>query len=180
MSWSFPPTLLYWPLHCVLERTPTHLLPHSFILCLNLSFCLTHLLSICLWFIHWFKKLGFPGGASGKESTCHCRRRKRRRFHPWVRKIPCRRKQHLSGVFSPGESHGERSLAGCSPWDHKELNTTEHFHCLYPPLHCVLERTPTHPPPHPFILCLNSFWLTHLLIFMTHSLVAKDCLRDIF
>ena len=126
------------------------------------------------------QKTRLPGDASGKESTCHCRRHKRHRFHPWVRKIPCRRKQHLSGVFSPGESHGEGSLAGYSPWDHEELNTAEQSHSLCPPLHCVLERTPTHPLPHPFILCLNSFCLTHLLIFMTHSLVAKDCLRNIF
>ena len=28
-------------------------------------------------------------------------------------------------VFSPGEFHGQRSLAGCSPWGHKELDTTE-------------------------------------------------------
>ena len=32
--------------------------------------------------------LGFPGGASGKEPTCHCRRRKRLGFDPWVGKIP--------------------------------------------------------------------------------------------
>ena len=30
-------------------------------------------------------RLGFPGGSAGKESTCHCRRR---RFNPWVRKSP--------------------------------------------------------------------------------------------
>ena len=30
---------------------------------------------------------GFPGGASGKEPTCQCRRHKRPRFSPWVRKI---------------------------------------------------------------------------------------------
>ena len=28
-------------------------------------------------------------------------------------------------VFWPGESHGERSLAGYSPWVGKELDTTE-------------------------------------------------------
>ena len=28
-------------------------------------------------------------------------------------------------VFLPGESHGQRSLAGCSPRGHKELDTTE-------------------------------------------------------
>ena len=33
----------------------------------------------------------FPGGASGKEPACQCRRRKRRRFDPWLGKIPWRR-----------------------------------------------------------------------------------------
>ena len=28
-------------------------------------------------------------------------------------------------VFLPGESHGQRSLVGCSPWGHTELDTTE-------------------------------------------------------
>ena len=32
--------------------------------------------------------MGFPGGASGKEPACQCRRNKRRGFHLWVRKIP--------------------------------------------------------------------------------------------
>ena len=30
---------------------------------------------------------GFPGGASGKEATCQCRRPKTCGFNPWVRKI---------------------------------------------------------------------------------------------
>ena len=28
-------------------------------------------------------------------------------------------------VFLPGESHGQRSLAGCSPWGYKESDTIE-------------------------------------------------------
>ena len=28
-------------------------------------------------------------------------------------------------VFLPGKSHGQRSLAGCGPWGHKEPDTTE-------------------------------------------------------
>ena len=28
-------------------------------------------------------------------------------------------------LFLPRESHGKKSLAGYSPWDHKELDTTE-------------------------------------------------------
>ena len=31
-------------------------------------------------------------------------------------------------VFLPGESHGQRSLVGYSPWGHKELDTTEQAH----------------------------------------------------
>ena len=32
-----------------------------------------------------------------------------------------------SPVFLPGESHGQRSLVGYSPWGRKELDTTEHL-----------------------------------------------------
>ena len=31
-------------------------------------------------------------------------------------------------VFLPGESHGQRSLAGCSPCGHKEVDMTEDMH----------------------------------------------------
>ena len=37
------------------------------------------------------KLWGLPGGASGKEPACQCRRHKRCRFDPWVGKIPWRR-----------------------------------------------------------------------------------------
>ena len=30
-----------------------------------------------------------------------------------------------TAVFFPEESHGQRNLLGYSPWDHKELDTTE-------------------------------------------------------
>ena len=33
-----------------------------------------------------------------------------------------------STVFLPGQLHGQRSLAGYSPWGHQELDTTEHAH----------------------------------------------------
>ena len=54
-----------------------------------------------------------PQGLSSEDSACQCRRL---RFHPWVRKIPWRRQWQLTPVFLPGESHGERSLVGHSPW----------------------------------------------------------------
>ena len=36
-----------------------------------------------------------------------------------------RRKWQPTPVFLPGESHGQRSLMGCSPWGHTESDTTE-------------------------------------------------------
>ena len=76
---------------------------------------------------------GFPGGSSGKESACECRRSRRCCFGPWVGKMPWKRKWQPAPVFLPGESHGQRSLAGCSPWGRKESDTTEatqHAHML--------------------------------------------------
>ena len=46
-------------------------------------------------------------------------------FDPWVGKIPWRREWQPASVFLPGESHGQRSLVGYSPWGHKESDTTE-------------------------------------------------------
>ena len=57
----------------------------------------------------------FLGGASGKEPTYQCRRHKRCRFDPWAGKILWRGAWQLTLEFLPGESHGQRSLADCSP-----------------------------------------------------------------
>ena len=46
--------------------------------------------------------MGFPGGASGKEHACHCRRLKRCGFDPWLRKVPWRRAWQPTPVFLPG------------------------------------------------------------------------------
>ena len=39
--------------------------------------------------------------------------------------MPSRRTWLPTPLFLPGESHGQRSLAGYSPWDPKELGSTE-------------------------------------------------------
>ena len=63
---------------------------------------------------------GFPGGTSGKESVCQCRKYKRCKFDPWVKKIPWRRKWLPTAVYLPGripstEEPGRvQSLAPCS------------------------------------------------------------------
>ena len=65
------------------------------------------------------------------ERIClQCRIHRRRRFDSLVRKIPWRRAWQPTPLFLPGESLGQRILAGCSPWgyslwDPKELDTTE-------------------------------------------------------
>ena len=58
---------------------------------------------------------GLPQWFRGKESICQCRRPRRHRFEPWVRKIPWRRKWQPIPAFLPGESHGQKSLVGYSP-----------------------------------------------------------------
>ena len=72
--------------------------------------------------------LGLPRWRSGKESACQCRRHKRRGFNPWVRMLPWRRKWQPTPVFLPGKFHGQRSLAGYSPWGRKESDATDHTH----------------------------------------------------
>ena len=51
-------------------------------------------------------------------------------------------------VFLPGESHGQRSLAGNSPWGHKDSDTTEAIagtHIFYHKftINFLKERDPT-------------------------------------
>ena len=62
---------------------------------------------LSVWVHRWFR---------GKEFTCQCTSCRRPRFNPWVRKIPWRRKWQPTPVLLPGESHGQRSLVGYSPW----------------------------------------------------------------
>ena len=71
--------------------------------------------------LHCFYLLqGSPGSPNGKESAYQCRRHKRCGFDPWVRKKPWRKKWKPTPVFWPREFHGL-----CSPWGHKESDTTE-------------------------------------------------------
>ena len=67
------------------------------------------------WLSGWLKnnnKMGFPGGAVGKESTCQCCRCKKHRLDPQVGKVPCRREWQPTPAFLPG-------LVGYSPQGHR-------------------------------------------------------------
>ena len=61
--------------------------------------------------------LGFPDSADGKESETW--------FQSLGWKDPWRRAWQPTPVFSPGESHRQRSLVGYSPWAPKEADMTE-------------------------------------------------------
>ena len=65
---------------------------------------------------------GLPWWLIGKEAPAM--------QETWVRslvlEIPWRRKWQPTPVFLLGKSHGQRSLAGYSPWGRKESGTTEH------------------------------------------------------
>ena len=78
---------------------------------------------------------GFGGGPStcgasqvvlvGKESTCNAGDAENAGSIPGSGRSPGGRAWQSIPVFLPRESHGQRSLAGCGPWSHKDLNTTE-------------------------------------------------------
>ena len=59
--------------------------------------------------------LGFPYGSANKESSCNAGDTGAG-FDLWVRKTPWRRKWQPTPIFLPGKSHGQRNLAGYSPY----------------------------------------------------------------
>ena len=67
--------------------------------------------------------MGVPGGSVVKNLPANAGDSGVR---PWVGKIPWRRKWQATPVFLLEKSHGQRSLADCSPWCHKESDTTEY------------------------------------------------------
>ena len=63
----------------------------------------------------------FPGGLGGKESTCNAGDLG---LIPGLGGSP-REKNGNPLQYSYLETHGQRSLASYSPWDHEESDTTE-------------------------------------------------------
>ena len=88
--------------------------------------------------------MGFPGDSDGRESSCNARD---------LGSIPelgiplgggCNPLQY-SCLENP---HGQRSLIGYSPWDHKELDMTKHsiahdIHCF---LYSLVSQLVKNPP----------------------------------
>ena len=122
-----------------LNKSMTHYLIIDILFCLKLEkfgFYIMHgIISFLL--IATYKLLsirsqkGFPGGASGKESACQCRRCNRRcKFDPWIRKIPWKRKWQPVAIFFPRESHGQRSLDHRLAKSHTLLNWLSRHTCV--------------------------------------------------
>ena len=72
--------------------------------------------------------MGFPGGSVIKNPPANAGDAGRYGFGSWVGKFPWRKEWLPTSIFLPGESHGQRSLAGYNPWDCKESDTNEHTH----------------------------------------------------
>jgi len=66
--------------------------------------------------------LGFPGGSVGKESACNVGDLG---SIPGLGKSPGRGHDNPLQYSCLENPHGQRSLAGCSPWGHKKSDTTE-------------------------------------------------------
>ena len=66
--------------------------------------------------------VGFPGSSEGIESACNVGDLG---SIPGLERSPWRREWLPIPVFWPGEFHGQRSVAGYSPWGCKQLDTTE-------------------------------------------------------
>ena len=66
--------------------------------------------------------LGFPGGSDGKESICNAGDLG---SIPGLGRYPGGEHSNPLQYFCLENPHGQRSLAGYSPWGHKELDTTE-------------------------------------------------------
>ena len=65
--------------------------------------------------------MGFPGGSVVKNPPA----KQEMRVQSLGQEDPQEEGMQPTPVFLPGESHGQRSLMGYSPWGHKELDTTE-------------------------------------------------------
>ena len=73
----------------------------------------------------YYNTWGFPGGTSGKEPTCQCRRHKRLGLIPGSGRSPGGGHRNLLQCSCLENPHGQRILVCYSPWSRKELDMTE-------------------------------------------------------
>ena len=125
---SFHVSLLFMSLPCTYLLSPGS---HLSAFCRYRLVC--RFISLCKWdytvyavFLNDFLQYNYveihPCWLRQQRASLQCRRPG---FDPWIRKIPWRRKWQPTPIFLPGESPGQRKLAGYSPWDHTDLGRTE-------------------------------------------------------
>ena len=84
-----------------------------------------HSFSQDVWYVaSRYMRLAFAGGSEDKKKK-NLPAMQKTGFNPWAGKILWRREWQPTPVFLPGEFHGQRRLAGHSPWGCKESGTTE-------------------------------------------------------
>ena len=66
-----------------------------------------------------------PGGASGKEPACQCRKHERCKFDPWVGRSPKGGNSNPFQYSCLENPHEQRSLEGYNPQGYKELDMTK-------------------------------------------------------
>ena len=93
--------------------------------------CWPFLLEQCPSGVPQWQQLRGLDGVVGKESARQCRRCKRCGYSPWVREILWRRKWQPTPIFLPGESHGQRSLVGYSPWGCRVRHNWSNLACTH-------------------------------------------------
>ena len=119
--------------------------------------CIVFVITFSIVIINNLKQSSFSVGFNGKESICQCKKHKRCRFNPWVRKIPLSRKWQSTPLFLPEKSYGQWNLVGYSPQGCKELNMTE--------------RTRAHTHTHTHTI-LNGIWFN-----LEGFLFCSECLQ---
>ena len=81
-------------------------------------------------------------------------------------------------VLLPGKSHGQRSLAGSSPWGHKESDMTEHIHMSSLPwiiTNLLAEPSVSTPPVH----SQHSSWNTPIKCQSGQHTSSSKCLQSL-
>ena len=121
--------------------------------------------------------MGLPTRLSGKQAACQCKRRRRGGFNLWVEKIPWRGKWQPTPVFLPGKFHGQRILAGYSPWGRKESDMTESTHThTHTHAHTVFK---TYCVPATFTRYLAISTFKHLLLRNIPLKVQQQCTYEL-
>ena len=106
----------------MLATPPSHQLP-------SVCYFLCEIFPVPLYSLSCF--LSCPWASPIAQSVKNLPSVQETRVRSLIRKIPWRRKRQPTPVSLPGEFHGQKSLAGCSPWGRKELGRLSDFHFTF-------------------------------------------------